>query len=189
MAVSLESFRRYHATEAWTWERLALTRARTVAGDASLCAEVGAVIAETLSRPSDPAKLVADAREMREKLAAQFPGRNRWDLKFAPGGLVDIEFAAQTLELRDGVFDTNTVAALRKLGGHDALIEAASFQHALTQVLRIAVDGTLDPASATPGLKALLARAGGAKDFAELEARLADLQTRAREEFERVMHI
>jgi glutamate-ammonia-ligase adenylyltransferase len=145
------------------------------------------VIHATLTARSNAATLVADAREMREKLAAQFPGKNRWDLKFAPGGLVDIEFAAQTLELKTGILDPNTIAALKKLEAPQALIDAAAFQHALTQVLRIAVDGTLDPASATPGLKALLARAGGTKDFAELEARLADLQARARAAFERVM--
>jgi glutamate-ammonia-ligase adenylyltransferase len=186
VAVSLESFRRYHASEAWTWERLALTRARAIAGDAGLCREVEATIAQTLSRRSDEAKLFADAREMREKLAAQFPGKSRWDLKFAPGGLVDIEFVAQTMQLARGVFDTNTIAALHKLGGFDELIETASFEHALTQVLRIAVDGTLDPAQATPGLKALLARTGGADGFAALETRLAQAQDQARASFERV---
>ncbi|HWA91732.1 MAG TPA: bifunctional [glutamine synthetase] adenylyltransferase/[glutamine synthetase]-adenylyl-L-tyrosine phosphorylase, partial [Rhizomicrobium sp.] len=188
VAVSLESFRRYHASEAWTWERLALTRARAIAGSPALCREVEAVIHATLTAKSDDAKLFADAREMREKLAAQFPGKNRWDVKFAPGGLVDIEFVAQTLQLKTGILDTNTIAALRKLDVPEVLIEAASFQHALIQVLRIAVDGTLDPAQATPGLKALLARAGGASDFAEVEARLADLQSRARGEFERLLN-
>jgi [glutamine synthetase] adenylyltransferase / [glutamine synthetase]-adenylyl-L-tyrosine phosphorylase len=187
VAVSLESFRRYHESEAWTWERLALTRARAVAGDAGLCREVEDVIRDALIAKSSDAKLISDAREMRAKLAAQFPGRNRWDLKFAPGGLVDIEFIAQTLQLQRGVFDTNTIAALKKLGGLDGVIEAASFQHALTQVLRIALDGTLDPEHATEGLKALLARTGGVRDFAELEARLAAHQAQARAVFEQVM--
>ena len=148
----------------------------------------------------DPATIVADARDMRAKLAAQFPATNRWDLKFAAGGLVDIEFIAQTLQLcaapRDpGVLDTNTIGALHKLGAagvlapDDAsvLIDAASLQHALTQVLRIALDGTLDPQTATPGLKALLVRAAGVADFAQLEARLAHAQSKVREIFERVM--
>ena len=187
VAVSLESFRRYHESEAWTWERLALTRARAIAGSPELGREVEAVIRAALLAKSDDVKLVSDARDMREKLTGQFPGKSRWDLKFAPGGLVDIEFVAQTLQLQRGVFDTNTTAALEKLGGLDVLIEASSFQHALMQVLRIAVDGTLDPAQATPGLKALLARTGDANDFAELEARLAELQTQAHAMFEGVM--
>jgi len=186
VAVSLESFRRYHETEAWTWERLALTRARAIAGDKALCAEVEAVIHATLTRPADESKLIADARDMREKLSGQFPGKNRWDLKFASGGLVDIEFIAQTLQLKTGVLDTGTIGALAKLGNLEPLIEACAFQQALTQVLRIAVEGTLDPVQATPGLKALLARAGGAKDFAELVARLAEHQARVREESAKV---
>ena len=172
VAVSLESFRRYHETEAWTWERLALTRARAVAGSPDLCREVETVIRATLVAPADPAKLIADARDMRQKLAAQFPGKNRWDLKFAAGGLIDIEFVAQTLQLREAharpeILSTGTIDALTRLRDGDALgsdeaallIEASAFQQALTQVLRLAVDGTLDPQSVTPGLKALLLRA------------------------------
>ncbi|HEX4861306.1 MAG TPA: bifunctional [glutamine synthetase] adenylyltransferase/[glutamine synthetase]-adenylyl-L-tyrosine phosphorylase [Rhizomicrobium sp.] len=189
VAVSLESFRRYHESEAWTWERLALTRARAVAGDAGLCREVEDAIRAALVAKASDAKLIADAREMREKLAAQFPGKNRWDLKFAAGGLVDIEFVAQTLELRRGVFDTNTIAALHKLGGLDGVIAAASFQHALMQVLRIAVDGTLEPENATPGLKALLARTGGAEDFAELGVSLEKHQRNVQKIFRRVFNI
>jgi len=200
VAVSLESFRRYHAGEAWTWERMALTRARAVAGSDALCREVESVIAATLTTTADDAKLLTDAREMREKLAAQSPGRNRWDLKFAPGGLVDIEFIGQMLQLgaahdRPDVLSTNTIAALTRLSeagilerrDADALIDAAALQHALHQVLRIAVDGTLDPASATAGLKALLVKAGGAESFAILEERLAEAQRAARAVFERVM--
>src|SRR5208283_5440760 len=100
VAVSLESFTHYHETESWTWERMALTRARVIAGPPALAAKLDAVIAATLCRRSDWKKLFADAREMREKVAAQFPGKNPWDLKYAPGGLMDIEFAAQTLQLR-----------------------------------------------------------------------------------------
>ncbi len=200
VAVSLESFRRYHETEAWTWERLALTRARAIAGSPDLCREVEAVIRVTLTAQADPTRLIADAREMREKLAAQFPGKNRWDLKFAPGGLIDIEFVAQTLQLQDapvrpGVLSTSTIEALTRLRDSgalarkdaDTLIEASEFQQALTQVLRIAVDGTLDPQSVTPGLKALLLRAVDAPDFEVLQYRLAEIQKSAHAIFEDVL--
>ncbi len=191
-AVSLQSFARYHAEESWTWERMALTRARVIAAPSGLAAHVEAVIRKTLTAPAERAKLIADARDMREKLAAQFPGKNRWDLKFAPGGLVDIEFIAQALQLcaaSPQTLDTNTIAALQKLEAAgalspahaQALIAAASLEHALTQVLRIALDGTLEPDEATPGLKALLVHAAGAKDFAELEAHLAAAQANVRE--------
>jgi glutamate-ammonia-ligase adenylyltransferase len=148
---------------------------------------VEAAIREALcARRVDVAR---DARDMREKLALQFPGRNRWDLKFAPGGLVDIEFVAQTLQLQHApvapqVLNSNTIRALRALAqlpaldaaDAEALVSSAKLQQALTQVLRIAVDGTLDPAAATAGLKALLVRAGGAEDFSALEKALAQAQ-------------
>ena len=200
VAVSLESFARYHAHEAWTWERLALTRARVVAGPRALGAKVEDVIRQTLTTPGDARKLFADARDMREKLAAQFPGKNTWDLKFAPGGLVDLEFLAQTLELaaapaHAAVLNTNTVGAfeaLQKAGAlaaeeAEALLSAARLENALMQVLRIAVEGMLDPAAATPGLRALLARAGHARDFEELQARLSDAQSAVRALYAKLM--
>jgi glutamate-ammonia-ligase adenylyltransferase len=200
VAVSLESFRRYHESEAWTWERLALTRARAIAGSADLCGEVEDAIRRTLTARAGGRNVIEDAREMRERLASQFQGKSRWDLKHAPGGLVDIEFVAQALQLctahaDPSVLDTNTIAALNKLdaarvlspqlGG--ALIAAAAFQQALAQVLRIAVDGTLDPQTATASLKALLAQAGDSADFVQLEQRLAAHQLAAHAAFEAVL--
>ena len=197
VAVSLESFRRYHAQESWTWERMALTRARVVVGPPGLAADIERVVRATLTAPSDRSKIFADAREMRDKLAAQFPGRNAWDLKFARGGLVDIEFVAQALQLceapsHSNVLDTNTIEALRKLEVAGALtrdqaktlVGAALLEHALTQVLRIALDGTLDPAQATSGLKALLLRATNATDFESLSDSLTAAQTAVRAVFE-----
>ncbi|MBS0472381.1 MAG: bifunctional [glutamine synthetase] adenylyltransferase/[glutamine synthetase]-adenylyl-L-tyrosine phosphorylase [Proteobacteria bacterium] len=192
-AVALASFARYHAEESWTWERMALTRARVVTAPPELKSSIEAVIRKTLTAAHDRLKVTTDARDMRAKLAAQFPGKNRWDLKFAPGGLVDIEFVAQALQLtaagHPGVLSTNTIAALNKLAaagllsaGHArTLIAAATLEHALTQVLRIALEGTLDPERATPGLKALLIKAAGVDSFAALEERLGSLQAQARE--------
>jgi glutamate-ammonia-ligase adenylyltransferase len=194
-AVSLDSFARYHAQDAWTWERLALTRARVILAPDRLRRRIEDVVAETIAK-SQPTKVRTDAFEMRKKLAAQFPGHNRWDLKYAPGGLIDIEFIAQTLQLSTRrVADTNTVAALKALEAMNALapedartlLEAAGLEHALTQVLRIALDGTLEPADATPGLKMLLARAGGTSDFTNLESSLFKLQDCVRSIFNRLI--
>jgi glutamate-ammonia-ligase adenylyltransferase len=202
VAVSLKSFAHYHEAESWTWERMALTRGRVIAGPPELAAKLDAAIAATLCRRADWTKLFGDAREMREKVAAQYPGKNPWDLKYAPGGLMDIEFVAQILQLRHAhenpaVLSTNTIAALKRLAeagalgetDADALIAAANLEHALTQALRIALDGPLDAATATPGLKALLARAGEVGDFAVLQKLLADLQARARQIFERTLYV
>jgi glutamate-ammonia-ligase adenylyltransferase len=199
-AVSLESFARYHASESWTWERLALTRARVVAGPDPLGAKIAAIVRDTLIRPIPWAQLSADAFGMRRKVAENIRPKGAWDLKYARGGLMDIEFTAQTLQLRYGpkdgaVLNRSTLGALRALAAagflkaDDAAIltAAAELQLALMQVLRIALEGPLDPATATPGLKALLVRAAGAGGFAELQTRLGEAQTRAHAVFERLV--
>jgi glutamate-ammonia-ligase adenylyltransferase len=200
VAVSLESFARYHESQSWTWERMALTRARIVHAPQRLRERVEDVIARTLRTSVEPAKVIADARDMRLKLAAQFPASNPWDLKFASGGLVDIEFIAQTLQLCTAplggdVLDTNTLAAIGKLGAlgalsagdASALKSAATLQQALTQALRIALDGPLDPATATSGLKAVLVRAAGFENFSQVEERLSQAQESVRQIFARVL--
>jgi glutamate-ammonia-ligase adenylyltransferase len=198
-AVSFQSFADYHARESWTWEHMALTRARPVAGAEKLRARIEAEIAQRLTTPRDAARILADARDMRKKIAAQYPGGNVWDLKYAPGGLIDIEFVAQAFQLIHApsnpvLLDTNTIAALKKMAGgvldsDDAnlLIEAAGLEQALTQILRIALEETLQPEDATAGLKTLLARAGGAADFTQLERELQARQQAVRALFGRVM--
>jgi len=201
VAVSLDSFHRYYLTrEAWTWERLALTRARVITAPEPLRHNVEQTIRQALTGETEPAQLAADVKDMRSKIAAQFSGKSRWDLKFAAGGLVDIEFLAQYLQLRHGkelpeILDQNTLTALersRRAGilapeDADVLLAAAKLQHALTQVLRIAIDGVLDPGKASFGLKALLTRAAGLADFAALERELFSLQNSAHAIFERML--
>ncbi len=198
VAVSLESFTRYHAADSWTWERLALTRARIIAGPAALAGKIESVVRNTLCRPTEWEKLRSDVAGMRAKVATHIPGKGTWDLKYARGGLMDIEFTAQLLQLKQAdpaVLAQGTIEALRRLGQTGALppaaagtlITAAELQLALSQVLRIALDGPLDPATATPGLKALLAHAAGVEKFENLERLLADLQTRAHLVFQEVV--
>jgi glutamate-ammonia-ligase adenylyltransferase len=200
VAVSLRSFKDYHATESWTWEHMALTRARLVSGPAGLRARVEGEIRRRLTRLREASAIVTDAREMRHRMAETFPGKNVWDLKHAPGGLVDIEFIAQMLQLvhgpaRPDVLDTNTISALEKLQAADflsaadagVLIEAARLQNALTQVLRIALDEAPNIEDATPGLKALLTRAAETGSFAQTQMTLARLQTQTRDIFNRLL--
>jgi glutamate-ammonia-ligase adenylyltransferase len=200
VSVRLSTFAEYHATaSSWTWERMALTRARVLSGPPELRRAVEDAIRAALTRDVDEAAVMADARAMREKLAAQFPGRDQWDVKFAPGGLVDIEFVAQALQLVHApkvprVLAQSTVKALENLAearaiGRDyaqALVDAALTQQSLAQVLRIAVDGPFKAETASRGLKDLLARAGDAPDFGALERQLAKAQMNARSVFERV---
>ena len=122
---------------------------------------------------------------MRERIAKEKGTDDIWDLKQVRGGLVDLEFIAQYLQLRYAaahpeVLDQNTVEAFRKLRDAgvmavehaDVLIPATRLLHDLTQILRLCLEGRFEPATAPSGLKELLANAGDAPSFAELEERL-----------------
>jgi glutamate-ammonia-ligase adenylyltransferase len=117
VAVSLNAFREYQKSEAWTWEHLALTRARPVAGEVLVAQEVLAARAEVLGMPQDAAKVLQDVAEMRERIAQAKSPNGIWDAKIGPGRLQDIELIAQTGALLTS-FDGHTV--------HGAL------QHAVT---------------------------------------------------------
>ncbi len=190
VATRLSSFRAYHAAEAWTWERLALTRARCVAGEAGAAASVEAAVAEALAAPRDTAATLADVREMRARVAeANRAARaDPWELKHAEGGLMDIELAVQGGMLVAGALGVQAPAAaipglvaagwLTAAEG-TALAAAHGLQLALQQVERVALDRRIAPDRAGPGLRAAMARAGGAPDFAALEARLRAAQEAA----------
>ncbi len=99
VALPLSAFVSYQQNEAETWEHLALTRARPVAGDPDLCRLVAIAIRRILSRKRDPARVAADVVEMRRLLASEKGDDNAADLKNMRGGLVDIDFCAQFLML------------------------------------------------------------------------------------------
>ena len=201
VAVSLAGFARYHQEEAQTWEALALTRARVAwASTPSMAAAVEAEVESALRRPRDRLAAATDVRVMRALMARERPAHGRWDLKLAPGGLVDIEFAAQHLQLAGattgGPLRVGTGEALRALAMADAapdrpladLLDAWELQAALTQILRLAGEGAIDPAREPAGLRDLLVAAAGAGgDFAGLEHRLAQAQSAARAAFEAVV--
>jgi len=200
VATSLAAFDHYQHHEAWTWEHMALTRARVVAGSPALAARVEAVIRDVLCRPRDAGAVAADVIEMRRAIAAEKGDGARWDLKYAAGGLVDLEFIAQYLELvhaatAPDILDTTTAAVFAKaarlgvLEAEDAevLRPATRLYHDLGQILRLCVAAPFDPKSAGPGLAALLARAADVPDFATLEAHLDETQARVRRRFMRIL--
>ncbi|HWK38017.1 MAG TPA: bifunctional [glutamine synthetase] adenylyltransferase/[glutamine synthetase]-adenylyl-L-tyrosine phosphorylase [Hyphomicrobium sp.] len=197
VATQLRSFVDYQRSEAWTWEHMALTRARAVAGPPELCSAVESAVRDSLVWPRDAAKIAADVREMRERIFKEKGSSDIWNLKHVRGGLVDVEFIAQYLQLvhvaaHPGAHDQNTIEAYRKLrdarvlsAEHaELLISATRLLHDLTQILRLCLEGGFDPATAPAGLKGLLAAVGEARDFAELEERLRSHQQQVAELFE-----
>ncbi len=113
VATSLDAFRSYQREEAWTWEHLALTRARQVGGDASLGAEVEEFRRMLLPEKGQTSRVPGDVADMRARLRAAKPGGGVWDPKFGPGRLQDIELIAQTGALIGGSGARRVEAQLR----------------------------------------------------------------------------
>ena len=191
VSVSFGAFETYYAAEAETWEFLAMTRARVVwSSSAGFAADVTAAIEAALRRPREPKAVIRDVREMRALMERERPPKGEWDLKLGPGGLVDIEFAAQHLQLLNaaegGPIRANTAEALKAFEGQveaqasKALIEAWTLQQNLTQLMKVALGDDPDPASEPKAFRALMARAAGVRDFRALKTRLAAVQKAAR---------
>ena len=183
IASSLAGFGRYQREAAWSWEHMALTRARPVAGDATLSRRIGETIDAVLRLPRDPRRLLIDVAEMRRRIAGENPDPSPWDLRNRRGGLIDLEFIVQYLILREAasspqVLHRGTADALRALGAAGVLPKPAMqdlsralalLRHVqalltLINVRPAGVDEFPEPDAAT------LARGAGAVDFADLDA-------------------
>jgi glutamate-ammonia-ligase adenylyltransferase len=200
IASSLASFERYQREAAWTWEHMALTRARLVAGDPALGERVAAIIHDTLTRRRDPAKLLTDVAEMRERMAHEHKTDSRWDVKHRRGGLVDIEFTAQYLQLahaaaHPAILANNTSDVLVRAAAEgvleccdrDTLLEAWRLWSAVQTVLRQTIAGAFDERTAPRGLKDVLVRAAGYVDFKTLTDRMDDCAAASHEVFQRLV--
>lgn len=205
LAVSLEGFARYQTESAWTWEHMALTRARVVTGPKEFRQRLTRIICRVLTTPRDPGKLLADVAAMRARIEQQHHTPDVWNVKYVRGGMIDVQFLAQYLALRHAphrpeILDPNTVGALAWLGDSgflepataNDLIEAQKLYRRVQGFLRLTTEGPF-VASAAPGaLKAALARAvlqtGSAPgDFEEAEQRLKDAQVRVLAHFSRLV--
>ena len=153
-----------------------------------------------LTARRDAAKIIADIREMRAMVEEAKGGEGAWDLKQAPGGLVDIEFIAQALLLVNAhrypaLISTETeamLAAAAKAGllspaDADVLLPALRLYQALIQIIRLCLDTPFDPETAPRALLDRLARAGEMPDFATLDAHVRATEAAVRAVFERLI--
>ena len=191
VATRITSFAKYQTEEAWTWEHMALTRARVLCGDESLVQEAGDIFRAVLGRKREAAKIAKDVAEMRHLIDQEKPPKDIWDLKLIAGGLIDIEFIAQFLALMAparGVPQPErampTGEALAVLGAAmmdpndlDTVQRALVLYTEISQIVRLCVDGSFDPKEAPAGLIDLVCRAGDSPDIRTLEA---DLKQRSK---------
>jgi glutamate-ammonia-ligase adenylyltransferase len=200
LAAQIAGFVSYQEEEAWTWEHLALTRARVVSASPGFAERVENVIRRVLCRPRDARSVASDVVEMRRAIATEKGDSERWDLKYAAGGLIDIEFIAQFLQLIHAADTPELLAAstarvldkawrLGLISPDDAevLRPAVRLYHDLTQILRLCLSRPFDPKTAGPDLIRLLTRAADVPDFATLDAFLGETQAKVRASFERIL--
>lgn len=188
LVVSFEAFADYQRKEAWTWEHMALARARPVFGSGEAKASASALIDEILQRPYDPAVLAADAAKMRREISNHKPASGPLDTKLGPGGLVDLEFAVHVLQLayKKGL-DPSLEQAVEMLaveGFVDTNIVSA--QHLLTEML--VTIRLIAPQTTTPSEESceLMARACGAESWSQLLARHDEARQSISELWEKV---
>jgi len=182
LAIGLDTFEHYYTHDAWIFEHMALTRGRVVAGPPGLSARIDETVRSILTAERDPSELLAAVQAMRTRTAKQHRSSSPWEVKHWRGGLLDLEFIAQYLQLREAhrhpaVLDGNTAEAFRRLGAAGVLDdEEARFLAAATRIwrnlqglLRLTVGRDFDPETAPEALKRRLARTGRAVDFPTLE--------------------
>ncbi|MBU6268397.1 MAG: bifunctional [glutamine synthetase] adenylyltransferase/[glutamine synthetase]-adenylyl-L-tyrosine phosphorylase [Sphingomonadales bacterium] len=171
IACNFDSFARYQREDAWTWEHMALARARPVFGSAEACDALQAIMRPVLLREREPQALMADVLAMRSRMAAHKHAAGPLDAKLLRGGLVDVEFLVHALQLRDHVgLDPNLDGALAALVGAGLL--PADLPAAFTFLSRLLVAARLlAPDAQVPGEAArlALAKACGCGDWSEVE--------------------
>ncbi|MBV9735946.1 MAG: bifunctional [glutamine synthetase] adenylyltransferase/[glutamine synthetase]-adenylyl-L-tyrosine phosphorylase [Acidisphaera sp.] len=210
VAVPLAGFRRYHRESAWTWERMALTRARVIAGPPALRARVATAIAAAIGEAGEAGRIRADAAAMRARLARDLPPAGPWDVKHRAGGLVEVEFIAQTLQLMHArahpqIASPTTRVALHRLAAaglldrDDAalLVQADRTWRSVQEMLRITVGRHAEATLPAPSAQALLRAVApngapnggpdGGIDLDGLRARLDALAGQVRACFERIV--
>jgi len=193
IASSLVGFAQYQHESAWTWEHMALTRARPVAGDAALRRRIADTIRSVLGAKRDSLRLVVDVADMRRRISDENPRPSPWDLKNRRGGLTDLEFIVQYLVLREAasspqLLPRGTEQALRALGDagvlppqarHELLDALALLRH-VQVLLTLLRDGLPDKKGFSEADTAMLARCAGAVDFARLDADITAAAGRVR---------
>ena len=188
VATSLSSFSDYQRGEAWTWEHLALTRARVMAGPPDLSVEVEALRRAILAeKAQDPAKIRRDTAEMRARLQAVKPGVGPWEAKFGAGKLMDVELCAQMAALLAfspaRTVERQIAAGGKLFGGAEnpegsqsdqtALLNAYRLCWRLQSALRLLSDKGLDLAGMGQGGWAFVLRETGQQSAEQLAQVLA----------------
>jgi glutamate-ammonia-ligase adenylyltransferase len=184
LVAKISGFIDYQRSQAWSWEHLALTRARVLAGDPKLTTKIEQAIGEVLTLPRELSLLSKDISDMRKRLLTHAPIRGPFDIRRGKGGLVELEFACQTLQLahapnQDGLVGARNLpdligdlyqAEILKPSQFEPAREAAHYFSTLRQIGSLCLeDNEISPAS---GIENLLLEALNEPDIGRLTASL-----------------
>ncbi len=201
VATHIRAFEKYQAEGAWTWEHMALTRARVVSGDDELSRQAMDIVNSVLDRKRDRKKIAVDIADMRQRIETEKPPASVWDLKLLSGGIIDIEFIAQFLRLMattNGVnaedVGTRTSDVLRKLapsqlgdGETKTLLEALALYQEISQITRLCLSETFDPPQAPAAFRELLLNICDFPDIDRLQLHVSDTSNAVRDIFTRTI--
>ncbi|MBT4888562.1 MAG: bifunctional [glutamine synthetase] adenylyltransferase/[glutamine synthetase]-adenylyl-L-tyrosine phosphorylase, partial [Rhodospirillales bacterium] len=186
IACTLETFTLYHEKNAWTWERMALTRARTVTGSSKFRTKTDTAIRELICKENDSEVLLKDVASMRVRMDAEHHTESPWSIKHLRGGLVDVEFLTQYLLLlhaheTPAINSPNTWRAVKNLQQHgylsdahtETLLRALDLWQALQSRLHLSISTDAPPngtRSIPIALQERLIRLGGTHNIDEIES-------------------
>ena len=198
VAVRVDGYFDYLKDSAWTWEHMALTRARPISGLVSMQERIRSNINQTLSRDRENRKLLTDVHQMRQRMAAEHRGESPWDVKHHRGGLVDIEFLAQYLQLKNrSGFSTTTATALEKLAAAsqlssseaEELLGALRLWQGLQSIIRLIGPERLEDNNPPAGQADALCRVANVESFELLRERVEQQASAVQEIFNRLIDV
>ena len=196
VATRFSAFSKYQREEAWTWEHMALSRARVVAGDSAFGALIEGEIAAVLAMARERGTAAKEVREMRALIEAEKPASGIWDFKLMAGGLIDLEFIGQYAAItgQTGLRAVETDKTLANLNvaslsasQKDTLVSAHRLFSDLTQVLRLCMKDNSQSGDLYEGLGDIICRVSGLPDLATLEAHVKNTAQEVRSIFGQVL--
>lgn len=200
VATRLTAFVDYHATSSWTWEHMALTRARVVAGPKKLKQTVESAIRDRLVAPRAKIALAEDVRSMRARIEEERGSDKLWDIKQVRGGLIDIEFLLQYLQLAHAaenpdILSPNAETATERLfeagfieaNEREVIQGALSLYMTVTQMVRLCLGQNSDPENASASFRRRLAQAVNVPQFEHVVAELGHCQKEVSQIYQRYL--
>jgi glutamate-ammonia-ligase adenylyltransferase len=172
LVVSSDTFAAYQRQQAWTWEHMALARARPIFGSPEAREQLRSLIDDILRSRRDPKKVIADAVKMRTDMARHKRAAGPLDVKLGEGGLVDLEFSVHVLQLtRHQGLDPNLRVALDELTKAGLIDEEVVEAHDLLTRMLIALRLIAPDLEPTAENRELMAKACSASGWEDLLAR------------------